>query len=74
MVIARNRSVRTGRIVVPAVRTVLALLRLANTARHKSLNSVSGFPEMNTPDLGNKGGNSRVGKIHTARIILRAVT
>ena len=52
MIITRHARVRTRRIVISAVRAILALLGFADTAGHERLNLLHHLPEVNTPDLG----------------------
>ena len=51
MVIARDTRVRTRRIVISAVRAILALLGFTDTAGHERLNFLYHLPEMNPPNL-----------------------
>ena len=52
MVIASHTRVRTRRIVISAVRAILALLGFADATGHERLHLLHHLPKVNTPDLG----------------------
>ena len=74
VVIASHACVRTGLIVITAIRAILTLLCLTNAPRHQCLKFRPQFRNMIVPSLDGIGRKCRVRKVYAPGRILNAIT